>query len=102
MDKGRRSGTERRKKWKFFDEMDQCCGIRDTSTPLSLVSSLTNDSEGENFSFMNSRQSIASTNSGQKPWDNYFNSPCKTFLSFFAASMNSKDFRIDQTLIMNA
>ena len=50
LDKTRRSGTEKRKKWKFFDEMDQACGNRDTSTPVSLVdSSLTNDSSGGNF-----------------------------------------------------
>ena len=38
LDKSRR-GTERRKKWKFFDKMDQACGSRDTSTPVSLVDS---------------------------------------------------------------
>ena len=38
-DKQKRSGTERQKKWKFFDEMDQACGHRDTSSPACLIDS---------------------------------------------------------------
>ena len=37
-DKQKRSGTER-KKWKFFDDMDQTCGYRDTSSPTCLIDS---------------------------------------------------------------
>ena len=44
----RRSGTERRKKWKFFDEMDQICGHRDTSSPVCLIdSTLHSESAGK-------------------------------------------------------
>ena len=32
-------GTERRKKWKFFDDMDQICGQRDTFSPACLIDS---------------------------------------------------------------
>ena len=35
-DKQKRSGTERRKKWKLFDDMDQICGHRETSSPACL------------------------------------------------------------------
>ena len=54
LDKTRRSGTEKRKKWKFYDEMDQVCGNRATSTPVCLIdSSMTNDSSGKNYSNFN-------------------------------------------------
>ena len=36
-DKQKRSGTERRKKWKLFDDMNQICGHRDTSSPACLL-----------------------------------------------------------------
>lgn len=39
LDKKKKSGTERRRKWKFFDAMDQVCGHRDTSSPACLFDS---------------------------------------------------------------
>ena len=50
-DKQKRSGTERRKKWKFFDDMDQICGHRDTSSPTCLIDSGLPD-EGADKVFM--------------------------------------------------
>ena len=38
-DKQKRSGTERREKWKFFDDMDQILCHRDTSSPACLIDS---------------------------------------------------------------
>ena len=47
-DNQRRSGTECRKKWKFFNQMDEICGYRATSTPVLLIdSSLENESKGK-------------------------------------------------------
>ena len=36
-------GTERQKKWKFFDDMDQICVHRDTSSPACLIDSVLAD-----------------------------------------------------------
>ena len=48
LDNRKRSGTERGKKWKFFDEMDEICGHRATSTPVTVIdSSLQNKSGGK-------------------------------------------------------
>ena len=50
LDKQKKSGTERRKKWKFFGEMDQICGHRDTSSPACLIdSSLPHENAGMVF-----------------------------------------------------
>ena len=38
-DKQKRSWTERRKKSKLFDDMDQICGHTDTSSPACLIDS---------------------------------------------------------------
>ena len=44
----KQSGTERGKKWKFFDEMNEICGHRVTSTPVTVTdSSLQNNSGGK-------------------------------------------------------
>ena len=49
-DKQKRSGTERRKKWKFFDDVDQICGHRDTSSPACLIDSgLADEGAGKVF-----------------------------------------------------
>ena len=48
LDNRKRSGTERGKKWKFFDEMNEICGHRATSTPVTVIdSSLQNESGGK-------------------------------------------------------
>jgi hypothetical protein len=39
VDKKKRSGTGRRKNWKFFEMMDQVCGHRDTTSPTCLFDS---------------------------------------------------------------
>ena len=33
VDKRRRSGHERSKRWKFFDDLDEICGHRDIISP---------------------------------------------------------------------
>ena len=43
VDKRRRSGTERSKKGKFFDDLDEICGHRDIISPSSLFDSSTMD-----------------------------------------------------------
>ena len=43
VDKRRRSGTERSKKWKFYDDLDEICGHRDIISPSSLFDSSTMD-----------------------------------------------------------
>ena len=39
LDKKRKSGTERRKNWKFFDAMNEVCAHRNTSSPACLFDS---------------------------------------------------------------
>ena len=48
-DNQRQSGTECRKKWKFFDQMNEICATsHHTSTPVLLIdSSVENESEGK-------------------------------------------------------
>ena len=52
VDKSRRSGAGRRKKWPYLDEMEAICGHRDNITPTILLDSSKDDdpsdhSEGE-------------------------------------------------------
>ena len=48
LDNGKGSGTECGKKWKFFDEMNEICGHRAISTPVTVIdSSLQNKSGGK-------------------------------------------------------
>ena len=54
VDKSRRSGTSRRKKWRYFDDIEAICGHRDNITPTVLLDSSkdddhSNNSEGESI-----------------------------------------------------
>ena len=39
VDKKRKSGTERSRSWKFFNDMDEICGHRDIINPSALLDS---------------------------------------------------------------
>ncbi|KAK2549546.1 hypothetical protein P5673_029931 [Acropora cervicornis] len=47
----KQSGTERGKKWKFFDEMNEICGHRVTSTPVTVTDSSLQNNSGDSGEF---------------------------------------------------
>ena len=70
VDKSTRSGTGRREKWRYFDDMEAICGHRDNITPTVLQeSSKDNDhsdhSEGESTNDTESLFSVMETLDGR-------------------------------------